>query len=97
MFTLNYDTKKLTESFEIDSLFLERIKHSVSYYESLRGKYPRWLVLKFADKIVEKLSSINEISSLKVVGSLRRRKAEIKDIDILVLPEFNDEKINYEK
>lgn len=97
LFTLNYDTKKLTESFEIDSLFLERIKHSVSYYESLRGKYPRWLVLKFADKIVEKLSSINEISSLKVVGSLRRRKAEIKDIDILVLPEFNDEKINYEK
>ncbi|MCX6384879.1 MAG: PHP domain-containing protein [Actinobacteria bacterium] len=97
LFTLNYDTKKLTESFEIDSLFLERIKHSVSYYESLRGKYPRWLVLKFADKIVEKLSSINEISSLKVVGSLRRRKAEIKDIDILILPEFNDEKINYEK
>lgn len=97
LFTLNYDTKKLTESFEIDSLFLERIKHSVSYYESLKGKYPRWLVLKFADKIVEKLSSINEISSLKVVGSLRRRKAEIKDIDILVLPEFNDEKINYEK
>lgn len=97
LFTLNYDTKKLTESFEIDSLFLGRIKHSVSYYESLRGKYPRWLVLKFADKIVEKLSSINEISSLKVVGSLRRRKAEIKDIDILVLPEFNDEKINYEK
>lgn len=97
LFALNYDTKKLTESFEIDSLFLERIKHSVSYYESLRGKYPRWLVLKFADKIVEKLSSINEISSLKVVGSLRRRKAEIKDIDILVLPEFNDEKINYEK
>lgn len=97
LFALNYDTKKLTESFEIDSLFLERIKHSVSYYESLKGKYPRWLVLKFADKIVEKLSSINEISSLKVVGSLRRRKAEIKDIDILVLPEFNDEKINYEK
>ena len=97
LFTLNYDTKKLTESFETDSLFLERIKHSVSYYESLKGKYPRWLVLKFADKIVEKLSSINEISSLKVVGSLRRRKAEIKDIDILVLPEFNDEKINYEK
>ncbi len=97
LFTLNYDTKKLTESFEIDNLFLERIKHSVSYYESLRGKYPRWLVLKFADKIVEKLSGINEISSLKVVGSLRRRKAEIKDIDILILPEFNDEKINYEK
>jgi len=97
LFNLNYDTKKLAESFEIESLFLDRVKYSVNYYESLGGKYPRWLVLKFAAKIIEKLSSINEISSLKVVGSLRRRKVEIGDIDVLVLPEFNNEDINAEK
>ncbi|MCE5330086.1 PHP domain-containing protein [bacterium] len=97
LFTLNCDTKKLAESFEIENLFLERIKHSVSYYESQRGRYPRWLILKFTGKIVEKLSSMNEISSLKVVGSLRRRKAEVSDIDILILPEFNNDDTNFEK
>jgi len=97
LFALNYDTKKLAESFEVDSLFLDRIRYSAGYYESLRGKYPRWIVLNSASRIIEKLSSMNEISSLKVVGSLRRRKAEIGDIDILILPEFNKENINTEK
>ncbi|MCL5771880.1 MAG: PHP domain-containing protein [Actinobacteria bacterium] len=97
LFTLNYDINKMSESFGIDGIFLNRLKHSVSYYESLKGKYPRWLVLKYAEKIIENLSGINEISNIKVVGSLRRRKAEIGDIDILILPEFNIEEINYDK
>ncbi|MCL5771871.1 MAG: hypothetical protein M1479_06320 [Actinobacteria bacterium] len=54
-----------------------------------RGKYPRRLVLKFADKIVEKLSGINEISSLKVVSSLRRRNQlklrNLMDIQIIIV------------
>jgi DNA polymerase (family 10) len=94
LFTLNYDTKKFAESFEIDHLFLERIKHSVNYFESLIGKYPRWLVLRFAEKIIESIQELGEIFSLKVVGSLRRRKATVGDIDILVLPEFNLQEIN---
>ena len=97
LFTLNYDINKMSESFGIDGIFLNRLKHSVSYYESLKGKYPRWLVLKYAEKIIENLSGISEISNIKVVGSLRRRKAEIGDIDILILPEFNIEEINYDK
>ena len=94
LFTLNYDTKKFAESFEIDSLFLERIKHSVNYYESLIGQYPRWLVLRFTEKIVDSIQKLDEIFSLKVVGSLRRRKATVGDIDILILPEFNLQEIN---
>lgn len=94
LFALNYDTKRFAESLEIDSLFLERIKHSVNYYESLIGQYPRWLVLRFTEKIVESIQELDEIFSLKVVGSLRRRKAAVGDIDILILPEFNLQEIN---
>jgi len=97
LFTLNCDTKKIADSLEIDNLFLERIKHSVFYYESIIGQYPRWLVLSFLEKIIESLQGINEIFTLKVVGSLRRRKATIKDIDILILPEFNSKCIDHER
>ena len=97
LFTLNYDAKKIAGSLEIDGLFLERIRHSVFYYESLIGQHPRWLVLRFAEKIIESLQEITGVINLKVVGSLRRRKATVGDIDILVLPEFNSEGINIEQ
>ncbi|MCX6347051.1 MAG: PHP domain-containing protein [Actinobacteria bacterium] len=94
LFALNYETKNLAESFGIDCLFLERVRHSVNYFESLIGKYPRWLVLEFAEEIIENLQELNELFSLKVVGSLRRRKSTVGDIDILLLPEFNLLEIN---
>jgi DNA polymerase (family X) len=97
LFTLNYETKNLAESFGIDSLFLDRVRHSVNYFESLVGKYPRWLVLQFAEKIVESLQKLDELLSLKVSGSLRRRKSTVGDIDILLLPEFNLPEINFNK
>ena len=94
LFTLNYETKNLAESFGIDCLFLERVRHSVNYFESLIGKYPRWLVLKFTEKIIESLQELDGLLSIKVVGSLRRRKSLVSDIDILLLPEFNLHEIN---
>ncbi len=89
LFALNYDTKNLAESFGADCLFLERVRHSVNYFESIAGKYPRWLVLKFTEKIIEALHELDEVFSLKVVGSVRRRKSTVGDIDILLLPKFN--------
>ncbi|MDD5659864.1 MAG: PHP domain-containing protein [Actinomycetota bacterium] len=97
LINMDCDKEKLTGNFENENLYLERIKHSVNYYESQNGVYPRWLVLKYAGKIIEKLSGISGISSLKITGSLRRRKSEVGDIDILVLPEFNNYGINLEK
>jgi DNA polymerase (family 10) len=97
LFALNYDTEKLAEGLEIDSLFLERVKHSVFYYESIIGQYPRWIVLRVMEKIIGSMQEIAEIFSLKVVGSLRRRKAAVGDIDILVLPEFNIDGINLKR
>jgi DNA polymerase (family X) len=97
LFALNYETKNLAESFGIDSLFLDRVRHSVNYFESLIGKYPRWLVLKFTEKIIESLQELDELVSLKVVGSLRRRKSTVGDIDILLLPGFNLHEINLSK
>ncbi|MHB1347993.1 MAG: DNA polymerase/3'-5' exonuclease PolX, partial [Candidatus Humimicrobiaceae bacterium] len=75
----------------------ERIKYSVFYYESLIGQYPRWLVSRFAEKITQSLREVSEIFSLEVVGSLRRRKAAVGDIDILILPEFNLEAIDHKR
>jgi DNA polymerase (family 10) len=97
LFALNYDINKLSQSFGIDEIYLNRLKFSLSYYESLKGKYPRWLVLHYAQKIIENLLKINEISNIKITGSLRRRCSQVGDIDILILPEFNKNNINVEQ
>ncbi|MHB1346746.1 MAG: hypothetical protein ACYCXK_04565, partial [Candidatus Humimicrobiaceae bacterium] len=64
LFAINYNAKKLAQNFDVDSLFLERIKYSVFYYESLIGQYPRWLVSRFAEKITQSLREVSEIFSL---------------------------------
>jgi len=78
-------------------LFIERIQRSLKYYEGLAGKTPRWPAEFFANKMIISLKRLKEIKKAQITGSIRRKKSLIRDIDILVLPEFNDGIYDFEK
>ena len=73
----------------INPLFFERIQKSLKYYISLEGKTPRWPVEFFAKAILKHLDGMKDIEKTRLVGSVRRKKVLIGDMDILVLPRFN--------
>lgn len=55
--------------------------------QTLKGHGERVLLaiaLPVANRVVEILSSMNEVSHISIAGSLRRKKEMVKDIDILV-------------
>ncbi len=81
-----------TELFrERDSNFyIKRLSTSLDYMESIEGKFPRWLAEYYLDRIKRELGRMKDIAGTAVVGSLRRKKPLVQDIDILVLPYFND-------
>jgi len=74
---------------EVGETYIERLKQSLDYMESIKGMFPRWQVEVCSDEIKNNLYKIKEIEEVMVVGSLRRKKSAVKDIDILVLPYFN--------
>lgn len=61
--------------------------------QTLKGHGERVLLaiaLPVANRVVEILSSMNEVSHISIAGSLRRKKEMVKDIDILVATEKPD-------
>ncbi|MDD3819355.1 MAG: PHP domain-containing protein [Actinomycetota bacterium] len=74
--------------------YVERLRHSLDYVESIKGLYPRWQIEIFLGEIIESLYKIKDIEKVVVTGSLRRKKPFVKDIDILILPIFNDKFFN---
>jgi DNA polymerase (family 10) len=80
-----------TELFkERDSgFYIKRLKRSLYYMESIEGRFPRWLVEYYLERIKREIGKIKDIAGTVVVGSLRRKKSWVHDIDILVLPYFN--------
>jgi DNA polymerase (family X) len=73
----------------INPIHIERMLETVKYFEKIRNFTPRGYIENLIDRIKGGLSEIKEIAKIEVVGSLRRKKSFIRDIDILVLPEFN--------
>jgi len=78
-------------------LFLERIRWSLKYYEGLAGKTPRWPAEFFANKMAASLEKLKEVKKAQITGSIRRKESLIEDIDILVLPKFNNGIYGFEK
>jgi DNA polymerase (family X) len=74
-----------------DTMFYaRRLKFSLDYIDSIEGLYPRWQAELFLGEIEKSLCSIKDIEKVYAVGSLRRKKPQVRDIDILVLPRFNE-------
>ena len=86
--------KKFALENDIDPLFIDRIKYSFEYMESLNSRTPRWQAINSANKIVNALMQIKEIFHIKTSGSLRRRKSEIGDIDLILIPQCNLSEFN---
>ncbi len=71
------------------SFYARRLRESIKYFESIRNLYPRWRVELYLEEIINGLHGIKSVKKAVVTGSLRRKKYMVKDIDILILPEFN--------
>jgi DNA polymerase (family 10) len=85
------------ESDTLNQLYFDRIQRSLEYYISLEGLNPRWPVEFYSKTILKYLNGMGDIERTEVVGSIRRKKALVRDIDILVLPSFNKESYDFEK
>jgi len=72
-----------------DDFYVNRLKQSIDYTEAIKGRFPRWRVELYLERIKESLGKIRDIRNTVVTGSLRRKTPTIGDIDILVLPYFN--------
>jgi len=77
--------------------YTERLKQSLDYMESIRGMFPGWQVEVYLDEIKKSLYKIKNIERFVFVGSLRRKKSIVKDIDILIQPYFNNPLYDFEK
>jgi DNA polymerase (family 10) len=70
--------------------YMQRLRKSLEYMESIKGRFPRWQVEFYLDKIKNGLCKIKNVEAAAAVGSLRRKRSTVRDIDILVLPDFNN-------
>ncbi|HAX18498.1 MAG TPA: hypothetical protein DCY00_07915 [Actinobacteria bacterium] len=95
-FDNNRDLSKISRDADIKPLYIERIRYCIDYFESIKEKHPRWQVNICLNKILQKLSEYKELEKIRVTGSVRRRKAFVGDMDILLLPEFNKNAVNQE-
>jgi DNA polymerase (family 10) len=73
----------------INEFCIKRLREALHYYKSIKGKLPRGYLENFMRGIKNELEKIKEIKEIKFVGSVRRKKSIVGDIDILVLPDFN--------
>ncbi len=88
---------KELKSDTINQLFFDRIQKSLEYYISLENKNPRWPVEFYTETVLKYLNGMDDIEKTEIVGSIRRKKALISDIDILVLPGFNHNSYDFER
>ena len=69
--------------------FLNRVACAINYFEDTNQRSPRWYALNISKRVIGLLRTFNNIESIEFVGSFRRKKPIINDLDILVLPNFN--------
>ncbi|MFH1519142.1 MAG: DNA polymerase/3'-5' exonuclease PolX [Candidatus Omnitrophota bacterium] len=64
---------------------VENILRGVAILKKGRERTPFYLAQCSADSFIKELKKIKEVRKIEVAGSLRRKKAAIRDIDILVI------------
>jgi len=81
----------------INEIQIKRLIDSVDYYYSVEGLTPRGFLDFFIKSIMNEFCRMKEVKRVVVTGSKRRKKSFIRDIDILLMPEFNSDKYDSEK
>ncbi|MGM0367443.1 MAG: PHP domain-containing protein [Actinomycetota bacterium] len=80
----------------LDDFTVDRLKATIGYYENVRGYMPRGYMENLIKPFMLKVRGIKEVKKLELVGSFRRRKAAVGDVDLIVLTEFNNKELNRE-
>ncbi|HUW72334.1 MAG TPA: PHP domain-containing protein [Methanosarcinales archaeon] len=81
----------------INEIQIKRLIDSVDYYYCIEGLTPRGFLEFFVENIMNEFGRIKEVKRAVVTGSMRRKKSFVRDIDILLLPEFNIDKYDSKK
>jgi len=81
----------------INEIQIKRLVDSVDYYYSIEGLTPRGFLEFFIESMMNEISGTKEVKRAVISGSMRRKKPFVRDIDILLLPEFNKDKYDSEK
>jgi len=76
---------------------IDRFIYSFEYFEKIKDLYPKGYTDFFLGKILDEFYKLKELKKAQITGSIRRKKPFIKDIDILVLPEFNLNNCDFDK
>lgn len=61
-----------------------KILRGIRAYKSRRGRYPLGEVMPLAQELYYHLRSLTGVEAISLTGDLRRRRDQVKDIDILV-------------
>ncbi|MEA2016526.1 MAG: hypothetical protein U9O59_07500, partial [Actinomycetota bacterium] len=94
---LDIISEDISGSGRSNPFYLDRLKDSINYMEGVKGLYPRWRVKLYINEIKSSLLKIKSIEKVEVVGSLRRKKPAVRDIDVLILPDFNGDTYDLSK
>ncbi len=70
----------------------ENILQGIEFLKKSKGRIPLGVVYPIVQKVKKVLSNLKEVKKIEVVGSFRRRKETVGDIDILVVTS-NPEKV----
>jgi len=81
----------------INEIQIKRLIDSVDYYYCIEGLTPRGFLEFFVENMMNEFGRIKEVKRAVVTGSMRRKKSFVRDIDILLLPEFNIDKYDSKK
>ena len=81
----------------INEIQIKRLIDSVDYYYCIEGLTPRGFLDFFVESVMNEFGRIKEVKRAVVTGSMRRKKSFVRDIDILLLPEFNIDKYDSKK
>jgi len=81
----------------INEIQIKRLIDSVDYYYSIEGLTPRGFLEFFVESMMNEFGRIKEVKKAVFTGSMRRKKSFVRDIDILLLPEFNTDKYDSKK
>jgi DNA polymerase (family X) len=90
-----YDREDVSDI--LTPFFIKRIQWSLKYCEDIKGKIPRWPSEYFAKKILSSLEGLSLVKKAQITGSIRRKKRVVEDIDILVLPCFNESSYDFDR
>lgn len=81
----------------VNEIQIKRLIDSVDYYYCIEGLTPRGFLEFFIESIMNEFGRMKEVKRVVVTGSMRRKKSFVRDIDILLLPEFNTDKYDSKK